>query len=97
MEAVMRGVAVSGYREKAFGIILNGWKPEDAARVRDAVMKYSDDRHKELLAGPDEIFIYIMFGNCRKTPEQYLTDYLADLAKAFAQERILDVQIRMAN
>jgi hypothetical protein len=62
MEAVMRGVAVSGYREKAFGIILNGWKPEDAARVRDAVMKYSDDRHKELLAGPDEIFIYIRFG-----------------------------------
>lgn len=96
MEVVLRGVAVSGYREKSFGIILNGWKPEDAARVRDAVFKYSNDRHQEILTGPDEIFIYITFGNCRKTPEEYLTEYLVELSKALFRENV-SVHIRMAN
>jgi hypothetical protein len=94
----MLGVVMEGYREKAFGIILNGWQPEEAAKVREAVTKYSDGRHRELMAGPDEIFIYIIFGNCRKTPEQYLAEYLVELTKSLAKENFSGpVSIRMAN
>ncbi len=81
MEVVVRGVAVSGYREKLFGVVINGWKAEETAAVRALVMSYSDDKHEELLAGPDEIFISIIFGNLRGTPDTHFATYFLTLEK----------------
>ena len=73
---------MEGYREKRFGLILNGWKPEETVAVRDLVFQYSDDCHEELLAGPDEIFIHLIFGNLRGTPDEHFGRYLLGLEKA---------------
>jgi hypothetical protein len=77
----MLGVAMEGYREKAYGLIVNGWKDGETAAVHAIVLKYSDDRHDEFLFGPDELYLSVTFGNSRRPPDEEFAIFTLTLEK----------------